>query len=375
MSQKDYYEILEVTRTATDVEIKKAYRRLAMKYHPDRNPGDKEAETKFKEAKLAYEVLSDQQKRAAYDRYGHAGVNQQFGGGAAGFDFNDIFGDLGDIFGDIFGGGGRQRRQRTQGADLGYELVISLEEAVRGVTKNINVPTWAGCETCKGTGAKAGSGPVTCQTCRGSGQIQMRHGFLTVQQTCSTCHGAGKVIKDPCTSCRGQGRVQKSQTLSVNIPAGVDTGDRIRLAGKGEAGMQGSPPGDLYVQVHVREHKIFTRQGNDLHSDIPIDFVTATLGGEMEIPTLSGAVKLAIPPETQSGRVLRLRGQGVKALRSGEVGDLLCRVFVETPVKLSQAQKDLLRDFSESLKQDNKDHSPKSKSWFDSVKEFFTDSK
>ncbi len=374
----DYYEILQVTRTATDTEIKKSYRRMAMKYHPDRNPGDDKAEAKFKEIQKAYAVLSDSQKRVAYDQFGHAGVNQQFGGGGGGpggFDFGDIGDVFGDIFGDIFGGGrGGQQRQQT-GADLGYELSITLEQAVHGLAKTIKVPTWVECESCDGKGAKKGTSPVTCDSCHGHGQVQMRHGFLTVQQTCPKCRGAGKVIKDPCNSCRGQGRTQQTQTLSVNIPAGVDTGDRIRIAGKGEAGMHGAPAGDLYVQVHVKEHQLFKRHGNDLHSEVPIDFVVAALGGEIEIPTLAGQVKLIIPAETQSGKLFRLRGKGVKALRSGGVGDLLCRAVVETPVKLSSAQKDMLKEFSESLKKDNKDHSPQSKSWFDSVKDFFGDKK
>ena len=374
-TKKDYYEILEVARTANDVDIKKSYRRMAMKYHPDRNPNNKEAEARFKEVKEAYEVLSDPQKRATYDRFGHAGVNQQFGGGAAGgFDFNDIGNIFGDIFGDIFGGRGGQTRQQ-RGADLGYELAITLEEAVHGVTKTIKIPTWVNCETCKGSGAKSGTSPVVCQTCHGSGQVHMRHGFLTVQQTCPHCRGAGKVIKDPCATCRGQGRTQQQQTLSVNIPAGVDNGDRIRLAGKGEAGQHGAPAGDLYVQVNVKKHAIFSRQGNDLHSEIPIDFVMAVLGGEIEIPTLAGPVKLIIPAETQTGKVFRLRGKGVKALRSGGVGDLLCAVVVETPVKLTNEQKEMLKAFSQSLQDDSKDHSPHSKSWFAAVKDFFTEKK
>ena len=374
--KRDYYETLGVSKNATEAELKKAFRRLAMKHHPDRNPGDTTAEAHFKEAKEAYDVLSDSRKRSAYDQFGHAGVEQQFGGGggagAGGFGFADVSEVFGDIFGDIFGGGrsgGGQREQR--GADLGYELFITLEEAVHGISKSIKVPRWAACQTCDGNGAKKGTKPVTCQTCQGSGQMRMQHGFLAVQQTCSTCRGTGQVIKDPCHSCRGQGRVQETKTLSVKIPAGVDTGDRVRLSGEGEAGLHGAPPGDLYVQVNVKKHAIFARDDNDLHSEVPIDFITAALGGEMEIPTLSGSVKLTIPAETQSGKQFRLRGKGVKALRSGTVGDLFCHVIVEIPVNLNSEQKAHLKVFSESLEADGKSHSPKAKTWFDSVKDFF----
>ncbi|MFK3617857.1 molecular chaperone DnaJ [Coxiella burnetii] len=373
MAKRDYYEVLGVNRNATEAEVKKAFRRLAMKYHPDRNPGDKDAEVKFKEAREAYEVLCDSRKRASYDQFGHAGVEQTFGGaGAGGFGFGDLGDIFDDIFGDIFGGarGGQAREQR--GADLAYELVLSLEEAVHGLSRTIKVPTWINCKTCNGSGAKKGSSPATCPRCNGSGQMRMQHGFLQVQQTCSVCRGRGQVIKDPCTDCHGQGRQQQTKTLSVKIPPGIDTGDRIRLAGEGEAGLFGAPPGDLYVQVRVKPHPLFHREGNDLHSEVPIDFTTAALGGEMEIPTLDGSVRLTIPPETQGRKQFRLRGKGVKALRSGAVGDLICHIVVETPVKLSPEQKDYLKQFAELLKKDEKNHSPRTRNWFDSVKDFFT---
>jgi len=372
-TQRDYYEILEVSRTASKEEIKKAFRKKAMKHHPDRNPGDKEAEIKFKEAREAYEVLSNDQKRRTYDQFGHAGVNQQFGGGAGFSGFEDLSSIFGDMFGDIFGGargrGGQQRSQR--GADLGYEVVLTLEEAVHGVEKSINVSKHIQCELCGGSGAKKGTKPVKCETCQGQGQVRMSHGFLQVQQTCPRCHGSGQMIKDACTACYGQGRVQKTENLNVKIPAGVDNGDRIRLQGKGEAGLNGAPAGDLYVQVRVRQHEIFQRDGNHLHCEVPIDFVIAALGGDLEVPTLDGQVKLTIPAETQSGKAFRLRGKGVKPLRGGSVGDLICHVIVETPVKLTSEQKELLKKLKDSLAKDPKKHSPKSKSWFDSVKGFF----
>lgn len=374
-TKSDYYETLGVSRNATEEEMKKAFRRLAMKHHPDRNPNDKVAEAKFKEVKEAYEVLSDARKRAAYDQFGHAGVDPSFGGGrgagAGGFDFGDLGDIFGDIFGDVFSGGRRQRSAAQQGADLGYDLTLTLEEAVHGVSRQIEIPTTVKCEVCEGNGAKKGTKPVTCSKCQGSGQVRMQHGFLMVQQTCSSCQGSGQIIKDPCTSCRGQGRVRQTKKLSVKIPAGVDTGDRIRLAGEGEAGSHGAPSGDLYVQVRVKEHSLFHRQGNDLYSEVPIDFVMAALGGEVEIPTLDGTVNLTIPAETQSGSQFRLRNKGVKALRSGKIGDLICQVVVETPVKLNADQKEVLRQFQESLKQDKKNHSPKSHHWFDTVKSFF----
>lgn len=376
-TQRDYYEILGVSKSADTAEIKKAYRKLAMKYHPDRNPDDKSAEGKFKEAKEAYEVLSNSQKRAAYDQFGHAGVSGAAGGGPGfgGFQSGG-FGGFGDIFGDIFGeafsGGARGGRARPQhGADLAYNLTLDLEDAVHGKSVKIKVPTWVECDECGGSGAKKGTSATTCSTCGGSGQVHMQQGFFTIQQTCPECHGQGTVIKDPCHKCHGQGRVQETKTLSVKIPAGVDNGDRIRLSGEGEAGMHGAPAGDLYVQIRIKPHDIFEREGNNLISEVPVSFTMAALGGELEIPTLDGKVKLKIPAETQSGKMFRLRGKGVKPARGGSVGDLLCRVVVETPINLSKAQKDLLNQFKESLEKDKKDHSPKSKSWFDRVKKFF----
>ncbi|AZQ11390.1 MULTISPECIES: molecular chaperone DnaJ [Shewanella] len=373
MSKRDYYEVLGVGRDASEREIKKAYKRLAMKYHPDRNPGDKEAEASFKEVKEAYEILTDADKKAAYDQFGHAGVDPNRGGGGfgGGGDFGDIFGD---VFGDIFGGGRRGgQRQAARGSDLRYNLELSLEEAVRGLTKELKVPTLVGCDSCDGSGAKKGSSATTCGTCHGMGQVQMRQGFFAVQQTCPTCHGRGKIIKDPCSKCHGNGRVEKTKTLSVKIPAGVDTGDRIRLAGEGEAGEFGAPPGDLYVQVTVREHPIFVRDGNNLYCEVPISFAKAALGGEIEVPTLDGKVSLKIPAETQTGRMFRLRGKGVKSVRSHAVGDLLCKVVMETPVNLSERQKELLREFEASLTGESKKHSPKAEGFFDGVKKFFQD--
>ncbi len=376
MSKRDYYEVLCVEKTASEVEIKKAYRRLAMKHHPDRNPDDTEAEAKFKEAKEAYEVLSDAQKRAAYDQFGHAGVEQGAGmGGGPGGNFSDIFGD---VFGDIFGGGGGggHRGERVyRGADLQYNLELSLEEAVHGKTVKIRVPTYVKCNKCNGSGAKKGSSPETCSTCHGVGQVRMQQGFFSLQQTCPTCHGTGKVIKDPCDACHGEGRIQEHKTLSVKVPAGVDTGDRIRLSNEGEAGQNGGPPGDLYVHVHVKPHDIFTREGSDLYCEVPINIATAALGGTLEVPTLDGRITLKVPPETQSGKLFRLRNKGVRSVRGGVQGDLLCRVIVETPVKLNARQKELLEEFQSTLEEGGKSHSPKAHSWLDGVKKFFDDMK
>ena len=377
MSKRDYYEVLGVSRDVNDAELKKAYRRLAMKHHPDRNADNPEAEEKFKEAKEAYDILSDAQKRAAYDQYGHAGVDPSMGGrpGAAGFggDFGDIFGD---VFGDIFGGGrGGGRSRVMRGADLRYNLEMTLEDAVFGKEVSIRVPSMQHCGSCNGSGAKKGTSPTTCTTCGGVGQVRMQQGFFSVQQTCPNCRGQGKTISDPCPECHGQGRVQKHKTLSAKIPAGVDSGDRIRLAGEGEAGENGGPNGDLYVQVQVKPHPIFTRDDNDLYCEMPISIATAALGGELEVPTLNGRIKLKIPAETQSGNLFRMKGKGVKPVRGGAVGDLLCRVSVETPVKLSSRQKELLREFDESIRSDGKQHSPQSDSWLDRVKRFIDDVK
>lgn len=373
MSKSDYYELLGVARNASEAEIKKAYRRLAMKLHPDRNPDDKAMEGRFKEVKQAYEVLSDPQKRAAYDQFGHAGVDPSMGGGrgpqgpGAG-NFSDIFGD---VFGDIFGGDRAQGRQAYRGADLRYNLSLTLEEVVRGTTVKIRVPTLVSCGTCDGSGARKGSSPEQCTTCGGVGQVRMQQGFFSVQQTCPNCRGEGVIISKPCPNCRGRGRVEEHKTLSVKVPAGVDNGDRIRLSGEGEAGEKGGPPGDLYVQIRVKAHSIFVREESDLFCDVPISFVTAVLGGELAVPTLDGRVMLKIPAETQSGRSFRLRGKGVRPVRGGAVGDLTCRIVIETPVKLSEEQKRLLRDFETSMGQDGKRHSPKQNSWLDGVRSFF----
>jgi molecular chaperone DnaJ len=367
MAKRDYYEVLGVDRNTSEADIKKAYRRLAMKLHPDRNPDDDSTTERFKEASEAYEVLSDPEKREAYDRFGHAGVGA--GAGAAGGSFSDIFSD---VFGDIFGGaGGRGRSSVQRGSDLRYGLELDLEQVVTGDTVEIRVPVLSACEVCDGSGAKPGTHPVGCPDCGGAGQIRVAQGFFSLQQTCPRCRGAGTIVSDPCGGCGGRGRVEKRKTLSVRIPAGVDTGDRIRLAGEGEAGFNGGPPGDLYVQIEVRNHPIFVRDGKNLHCEVPIDFVDAALGGELEVPTLDGRVKLKIPAETQTGKLFRLRGKGVTPVRGGGVGDLLCRVVVETPVNLSDKQKQLLREFQASLVDGGEKHSPKGSSWFKGVKDFF----
>ena len=379
MSKRDYYEVLGIERDVSAKDLKKAYRRVAMKYHPDRNPDDQEAEEKFKEASEAYEILSDAEKRSAYDQFGHAGVDPQAGGfGGGGFgggsgSFSDIFGD---VFGDIFGGGGGGGRGRggpARGADLRYTLELDLEDAVKGTSVKIRVPTLVSCNTCDGSGAKAGTKPVTCTTCGGVGQVRMQQGFFSVQQTCPNCRGKGTIISDPCGDCHGQGRIEETKTLSVKVPAGVDTGDRIRLSGEGEAGADGGPAGDLYVQVSVKEHDIFQRDGKNLYCEVPIGFVDAALGGELDVPTLDGRVKLKVPAETQTGKMFRLRGKGVTPVRGGNAGDLMCRVIVETPVNLSNKQKDLLKEFKASMKGDK--NSPKQNSWFEGMKNFFGDMK
>ena len=374
MSKRDYYEILGVSKGADEKEIKKAYRRVAMKYHPDRNPDAADAEDKFKEASEAYEILSDREKRAAYDQYGHAGVDPQMGGGGfQGGNFSDIFGD---VFGDIFGGGGgRSRGGPQRGADLRYTLDITLESAVKGTTVKIRVPTLVACEPCDGSGSKPGSSKSNCGTCGGVGQVRMQQGFFQVQQTCPNCRGKGKVITDPCASCHGQGRVEETKTLSVKVPPGVDTGDRIRLSGEGEVGPDGGPPGDLFVQMSVQDHDIFERDGKHLYCEVPINFADAALGGELEVPTLDGRVKLKIPAETQTGKLFRLRGKGVKPVRGGAVGDLLCRVVLETPVSLNKRQKELLEEFQETMADSGTRHSPRQSSWFEGVKNFFDDMK
>lgn len=374
MAKRDYYEVLGVDRSADEAALKKAYRRLAMKHHPDRNEGDTEAEEKFKEAKEAYEVLNDPQKRPAYDQFGHAGVDTSAGGGpgqAGGF--GDIFDT---VFGDIFGQGGARGSSRAyRGADLRYDLELSLEDAVGGTEVKIRIPKLVDCETCSATGSRSNAPPVTCETCGGAGQVRMQQGFFSVQQACPKCRGQGKTIGDPCGKCQGAGRVRGNKTIAVKVPPGVDYGDRIRLSGEGEAGEAGGPPGDLYVNVVVREHPIFSRDDNHLHCEVPIDFVTAALGGELEVPTLEGRVKLKIPAETQTGKIFRMRGKGVKSVRGGGVGDLMCKVSVETPVSLNKQQKERLRDFGDSLGNNGARHSPLSESFLHGVKKFFDDMK
>jgi molecular chaperone DnaJ len=373
-NKRDFYEILGVARNASDDEIKKSYRKLAMKYHPDRNPDSKEAEAKFKEAKEAYEMLSDPQKRAAYDQYGHAGVDPNmggFGGGGQGFGgFSDAFGD---IFGDIFGGGGQGRGgpQVYRGADLRYSMEITLEEAAHGHDTQIRVPSWSDCEACHGDGAEPGSKVETCSTCHGAGQVRVAQGFFSMQQTCPRCSGAGKYIPKPCKKCHGAGKIKSQKTLEVKIPAGIDDGMRIRSSGNGEPGVNGGPSGDLYVEVHIKPHPVFDRDGDDLHCKMPISFVDAILGGEIEVPTLSGKATFDVPEGTQSGRTFRLRSKGIKSLRTALPGDLYIHVQVETPVKLNQSQKHLLKQFDESLKAGGAKHSPQQKGWLDRVKDFF----
>jgi len=382
MTKRDYYEVLGVAKNASEADIKKAYRRLAMKHHPDRNPDDKSAEARFKEANEAYEILTDAQKRAAYDQFGHAGVDPSmaaggrgpgggFYGAAGSASFADIFGD---VFGDIFGGGGgggaRRGSQAFRGADLRYNLELSLEEAVKGTEVHIRVPTFESCETCHGSGAQPGTQASTCTTCGGHGQVRMQQGFFSIQQTCPACRGSGKVIKSPCNTCHGEGRVRGTKTLSVKVPAGVDEGDQIRLGGEGEAGQNGGPGGDLYVQVRLKPHDIFKRDGDDLHCEMPLSFVTAALGGELEIPTLDGRASLKIPAGTQTGQLFRLRGKGVRNVRSGQVGDLYCHAAVETPVSLTKRQKELLQELEASLQEGGGRHNPRTQSWMDKLKSF-----
>lgn len=375
MAKRDYYEVLGVAKNASDEEIKKAYRKLAMKFHPDRNPDSKEAEEKFKEAKEAYEMLSDEQKRAAYDRFGHAGVDPNAGSGfrQGGFEGNGGFEDIfGGIFGDIFGGArGTQGNRAFRGADLRYNMEITLEQAAEGFTTTIKVPAWSECDTCHGTGAKPGTKPQTCNSCGGTGSVRVQQGFFSIQQTCPRCHGTGKVIPEPCTTCEGIGKVKKTKTLEVKVPAGIDDGMRIRSSGNGEPGLNGGPPGDLYVEIHVKPHSVFERDGDDLHCQVPISFTTAALGGDIEVPTLGGSASITVPEGTQSGKTFRLRGKGIKGVRSSYPGDLYCHVALETPVRLTDKQKQLLRDLEASMKEGGAKHSPQAKSWMDRVSEFF----
>ncbi|ATA53816.1 MULTISPECIES: molecular chaperone DnaJ [Variovorax] len=377
-TKRDYYETLGVPKNANEDEIKKAYRKLAMKHHPDRNHGDtsKDAEAKFKEVKEAYEMLSDGQKRAAYDQYGHAGVDPNMRGGPGAEGFGGFAEAFGDIFGDVFGGGGRGRtssgRQVFRGSDLSYAMEVTLEEAAEGKDAQIRIPSWDDCGTCHGSGAKPGTKPITCTTCHGAGAVQMRQGFFSVQQTCPTCHGSGKIVPDPCTVCHGQGKIKNNKTLEVKIPAGIDDGMRIRSTGNGEPGTNGGPPGDLYIEIRLKKHDLFERDGDDLHCVVPVSVTTAALGGEINVPTLKGAAAIDIPDGTQSGKQFRLRGKGIKGVRSSYPGDLYCHVRVETPVKLTEHQRKLLKELDESLKKGGEKHSPTDKGWFDKAKEFFS---
>src|SRR6185503_18452937 len=373
MAKRDYDEVLGVNKDASDEDIKKAYRKLAMKWHPDRNPDNPKAEERFKEAKEAYEILTDGQKRPLYDQFGHAGVDPSAaaaGGAGAGAGFGNFADAFGDIFSDIFGGG-RGRSNVYRGADLRYNLEVSLEDAARGTETRIRIPAMEECATCKGSGAKPGTSPTSCPTCHGHGQVRMQQGFFSIQQTCPRCHGTGKIVSSPCQTCGGAGRVKQHKTLAVKIPAGVDEGDRIRLSGEGEAGMNGGPSGDLYVVIHLKPHTVFTRDHNDLHCEMPISITAAALGGDIEIPTLDGYAKIKVPTETQSGKVFRLRGKGIKGVRSNSHGDLLCHVVVETPVNLTSRQKELLEEFESINSTDSGHHNPRAKSWMDKVKEFF----
>ncbi len=369
MAKRDYYEVLGVNRDATEEDIKKAYRKHAMKWHPDRNPDNPKAEEHFKEAKEAYEVLADGNKRAAYDQFGHAGIDPHAGGGTGpGAGFGDIFSD---IFSDIFGGGRGGRSTVFRGADLRYNLELTLEQAAHGFDTKIRIPAAAVCDTCKGSGARPGTQPATCPTCRGAGQVRVSQGPFSIAQTCPRCHGSGSIIPNPCGPCSGTGRVKLQKTLAVKIPAGVDEGDRVRLSGEGEPGVNGGPPGDLYVQVHIKPHPVFQRDHDDLHCEMPVSITTAALGGEISIPTLDGSAKIRIPAETQSGKTFRLKAKGIKGVRSQAAGDLFCHVVVETPVNLTERQRQLLREFESISAEDNARHNPRAKGWFDKVKEFF----
>ncbi|MAJ29646.1 MAG: molecular chaperone DnaJ [Gammaproteobacteria bacterium] len=373
MSEQDLYQTLGIEKNSSDADIKKAYRKLAMKYHPDRNPDDSAAEQKFKSIQKAYAVLSDKQKRAAYDQFGHAGVNQQ-GGMGGGFNTGDAFNDIfGDVFGDIFGGGrGQARRSSAQrGSDLRYQVNLTLEQAVFGDKINVEIPSYNQCDTCTGSGAKEGTSAIRCIKCDGRGAIRVQQGFFTLQQTCPECRGSGETIKDPCSICSGSGRKRSNRTIAIKIPAGVDNADRIRLSGEGEAGIKGGPSGDLYVDVTIKKHDIFEREGNHLICTIPISFGKAVLGGTVEVPTIDGAVNLSVPSETQSGKTFRLKGKGIKSYRENFYGDLYCTVQVETPVSLTDEQKEILRQFDKSVNNSNTDHRPNKKTWTDSVSEFF----
>lgn len=377
MTKQDYYKILGISKSANDREIKKSYKKLAMKYHPDRNQGNKNAEKKFKEIKEAYEILIDSKKRAAYDQHGHSAFSQ--GGNYSNYssfdpnfsnntDFSDIFGD---VFGDIFS---NKSNRSQRGSDLQYNMELNLEEAVKGLNKEILISTFQKCNLCHGSGSHSGTQTNKCQTCNGSGQIHMRQGFFSVQQTCSSCQGQGNIISNPCLHCHGTGRIKKQKKILVKIPPGVDNQDKIKLSNEGEAGKNNGVSGDLYIKIFVKKHPLFQREGNDLYCEIPINFCMAALGGNIEVPTLDGTIKIKIPPETQSGKLFRIRNKGVNSLRTYQTGDLLCRVMIETPVNLNQSQKQLLKQLQNSLNKNNTEkNSPKSKKFFEGVKKFFDD--
>ncbi len=379
MAKRDYYDVLGVPRNASDEDIKKAYRKLAMKHHPDRNQGDeaKKAEESFKEAKEAYEMLSEPQKRAAYDQYGHAGVDPNAGGfrGASAEGFGGFAEAFGDIFGDIFGGAGGARRgggqQVYRGSDLSYAMEITLEEAAHGKDTQIRIPSWENCDTCSGSGAKPGTSAKTCTTCNGGGTVHLRQGFFSIQQTCPQCHGSGRIVPEPCTACSGQGKIKKTKTLEVKIPAGIAEGMRIRSAGNGEPGTNGGPNGDLYIEIRIKQHDVFERDGDDLHCTVPVGLTTAALGGSVEVPTLGGKAEIDLPEGTQHGKTFRLRGKGVKGVRSSYPGDLYCHISIETPVKLTEHQRKLLRELDDSLRKGGERHTPGANSWTDRVKDLF----
>ena len=375
-TKRDFYEILGVPKNASDEDIKKSYRKLAMKYHPDRNQGDASAEVKFKEAKEAYEMLSDAEKRAAYDQYGHAGVDPNMRGAAGAGGFGGFGESFGDIFGDIFGQARRQQggggRQVFRGNDLSYAMDITLEEAAAGKKTEIRIPSYDECDTCHGSGAKPGTSAKTCGTCQGQGVVQMRQGFFSVQQTCPHCRGSGKIISDPCSPCHGQGKIKRQKTLEISIPAGIDDGMRIRSTGNGEPGTNGGPSGDLYIEIRLQKHEVFQRDGDDLHCAVPISFTTAALGGEVSVPTLNGEAAIDLPEGTQTGKQFRLRGKGINGVRASFPGDLYCHITVETPVKLTEHQRKLLKELDESLKKGGAKHSPTEAGWADKLKNLFS---
>lgn len=374
MAKRDYYDVLGTKRDASGDELKKAYRKLAMQYHPDRNAGDTEAEQKFKELNEAYDVLKDDQKRAAYDRFGHAAFENGGGPGPGGAGFEGFSGGFADIFEEMFGdfmGGGGRRGANGRGSDLRYNMTISLEDAYKGVQSEIRVPTSVACEACNGTGAEGGARPITCPTCQGRGKIRAQQGFFTIERTCPSCGGVGQIIENPCRTCGGSGRQRKEKTLCVNIPPGVEEGTRIRLSGEGEAGMRGAPPGDLYLFISIEPHPLFQRDGADIHCRVPVPMATAALGGQIEVPTIEGGrARVSVSEGTQTGRQFRMKGKGMSVLRSPARGDMYVEVAVETPMNLTKRQKELLEEFRS---EGGESTSPQSQGFFNRVKEFFDD--